>query len=87
MQESVYRLTVHLQNNCSQLTSVFSAFHLHQRGQRGPIYGRFAQYIQCNLIHRQEPVKKFNGGKEREELVIAKEIRKALGSGRLGRAA
>lgn len=72
---------------CSQLTGVFSAFHLHQRGQQRPIYGSFAQYIQCNLIHRPEPVKKFNGGIERKELAIPKEIRKALGCGRPGRGA
>jgi len=46
-----------------------SAFYL-QRGQKRPIYGSFAQYIQCNLIHCQEPVKKFNGGIEQKELAI-----------------
>lgn len=78
---------VRLPRSCSRLTSVFSAFHPQQCGQQRPIYGSFARYIQCNLIHCQEPVKKFNGGIERKELAIPKEIRKALGSGRLGRGA
>lgn len=44
-------------------------------------------YIQRNLIHCQEPAKKFNEGIEQKELAIAKEIREALGSGTLGRGA